>query len=292
MAAVLAVAVSLCASTSGVSAWGFDPHRSITARAIDGLPSPLREFFAPYRGFVSEHSIDPDLWRVVDLRGTRGAEDQNHFFNIDNLDESPPFAGIPRDWDALVKRYGARRANAAGRLPWRAAEIGSRLSDAFRRAGRGDRRAGDDARFLSAVLAHYIEDAYVPFHAVANYDGQQTGQRGIHARFETDLVARYAGAMTLDPVRVRPVPNVVDFVFAALVEGEALTHQILDADRAADPRIGDDAYYERMWTRLRPLVERRLSEAASATASAITAAWQAGGRPPLGVTSRGGARRP
>ena len=49
------------------------------------LPAPLRQFYAPHRAFVVEHSIDPDMWRTVGLRGEAGPEDPNHFLDIDDL---------------------------------------------------------------------------------------------------------------------------------------------------------------------------------------------------------------
>ena len=33
----------------------------------------------------------------------------------------------------------------------------------------------DNIKFFSSVLAHYVADAHVPFHAALNYDGQLTG---------------------------------------------------------------------------------------------------------------------
>ena len=39
--------------------------------------------------------------------------------------------------------------------------------------------AADNARYLMAVLAHYMEDAHVPFHGALNYDGQMIAGRRI-----------------------------------------------------------------------------------------------------------------
>ncbi len=40
---------------------------------------------------------------------------------------------------------------------------------------------------ISADLGHYIADAHVPLHTTSNYDGQKTGQEGIHAFWETRI---------------------------------------------------------------------------------------------------------
>ena len=40
---------------------------------------------------------------------------------------------------------------------------------------------------LSADLGHYVGDAHVPLHCTENYNGQLTGQKGIHALWESRL---------------------------------------------------------------------------------------------------------
>ena len=68
-----------------MSGWGMDVHRLITEKAIDGLPPELKPFFTPERAFISEHAVDPDLWRVMDLKGDRGDEPPNHFLDMDKI---------------------------------------------------------------------------------------------------------------------------------------------------------------------------------------------------------------
>jgi hypothetical protein len=267
-----------------VQAWGFDVHRFITRRALDGLPAEIKPFFAAQRDFIVEHAVDPDLWRVVGLRGARGDEDPNHFLDIDGLDEPRPFTNVPREWEQYVARYGVERANRMGRLPWRADEIYGLLVARFQEMGKGGPAyAADNARYLAAVLAHYVEDAHVPFHAVLNYNGQLTNQHGIHNRFESELVLRNLDVMKLAPVTIRPIASLRDFVFDRLVEGERLVEPILAADRRATEGLEfyDDAYYQAFAAGARDIAARRVAEAASGVASAITSAWIAAGRPPL-----------
>ena len=192
----------------------------LTGRAIDGLPPALKP--SSPSSATSSSSTPPipicgASWR---LRGELGAEDPNHFVDLD-LVETPPFTAFlatgtrSSPSTASTRR---RRWDACRGAP-RRSTIGSsrRLTTSPRAPGR---YAGDNARYLSAVLSHYIEDAHVPFHASANYDGQMTNQRGIHSRFETDLVLRNVKSLdlTLAPVTIRPIANVRDFVFDALIE--------------------------------------------------------------------------
>jgi alkylated DNA nucleotide flippase Atl1 len=278
----LAAAGVLVLTPAPLGAWGLEVHRLITDRAIDRLPAGVRPFFDADRAFVVEHAADPDLWKAMDLRGTLGVEAPNHYFDIDGLGSAPPFADVPHDRRAFIDKYGSALANRTGRLPWQMAAVYARLVDAFGRVGRGA-AAETDARYLAAVLAHYVEDAYVPFHAVVNYDGQLTGQRGVHARFETALVLGHAHAMTFAAVSLQPVPDVTAFAFDTIVDSAALAAPVLDADRraaAAHPAY-DAAYYAMFWDGCGTLLTRRLSEAASGVASVVTAAWTAAGQPDL-----------
>lgn len=274
-------------------AWGLDVHRFITARALDGLPKEIKPFFAEERAFIIERSVDPDLWRIMELRGDRGDEPPNHFLDMDFEEGSkPPFLNIPREWEAFVQKYGAGPAHRYGRLPWRAEEVYNRLVASMKDIGKPNvPYAADNARYYIAVLAHYIEDAHQPFHAALNYDGQLTNQRGVHARFETEMVLRNQATLKLAPVKVTMITGFRDYMFQTLVESQALVADVLAADLKATQgrEFYDDAYFAALFKGSRATAERRLSEAASGVASAAWSAWVAAGKPVLPV---GGPRPP
>jgi hypothetical protein len=287
------VAIVMLASPAMMRGWGMDVHRLITDKAIEGLPPELKPFFAPERAFISEHSVDPDLWRVMDLKGDRGDEPPNHFLDMDFEDGSkPPFDNVPREYDEYVKKYGIGPATRYGRLPWRAEEVYNRLVAIFKDIGKPSvPYAADNAVYLVAILAHYIEDGHVPFHGALNYDGQLTNQRGIHARFETELVLRNRAGWKWAPVVITPIPNFREFMFKTLVDSQQLVAQVLAADTKATAgrEFYDDGYFDELQKGAGPVVQRRLNEAASAVASAVHAAWTEAGRPALPV---GGTRTP
>jgi hypothetical protein len=143
--------------------------------------------------------------------------------------------------------------------------------------------AASNARYLAAILAHYVEDGHVPFHAVRNYDGQLTDQRGVHSRFETVLMLDHWASFAQRPVVVTPVDDIRAFMFDTLVESAALTATVLDADRqAAGPdKVYDARYYERFRAAAGTIAEKRLSDSVDAVVSAITAAWREAGSPVL-----------
>lgn len=288
---VVAVGIAILAVQAGVSAWGMDVHRLITKRAIEGLPDELKPFYTAKADFIVEHSADPDLWRLMDLRGDLGSEDPNHFLDFDGFNEPAPFSGVPREWKAVVQKYGAELANKNGRLPWRAEEVFNKLVTAFSDLQRNAYGA-DNIRYLSAVMAHYVEDAHQPFHAVENYDGQATNQRGIHSRFETDLVLRNKAALKLTPVVIKPIADIKTFFFDALIDDQPLVPVILAADKkATDGReFYDDAYFTDFAKNgALAAAEKRFSDSASGVASVWMAAWTKGGKPKM---PEDGARTP
>lgn len=284
---VVAVGVALLAVQAGVSAWGFDGHRFITERAIDGLPAEVKPFFQARADFIVEHSGDPDLWRQVDVTGALGNEDPNHFLDYDGFGEPAPFTNVPREWKAVVQKYGAEMANKNGRLPWRTEEIFNKLVSSFSDMQRGTSPyAADNARYQASILAHYVADAHVPFHAVINYDGQATSQRGIHSRFESELFGRNKASLKLTPVVITPVADIKTFIFDALLADQPYVATILAADKkAAEGReFYDDAYFADFAKNGGlSVAEQRVSQAASAVASVWIAAWEKAGKPKLPV---------
>jgi hypothetical protein len=139
---------------------------------------------------------------------------------------------------------------------------------------------------FAAVASHYIQDAHQPFHATENYDGQQTGNYGIHSRFERDLIERYQSRLVLKPAPVKAISNVRDTAFEALLASYLQVDLILKADQEA---LGasdtyNDAYFEKFFAAVKPVLEQQLSAAITATASVIVSAWDQAGRPTVRMT--------
>jgi hypothetical protein len=273
---VLALSVLLVLPHAS-GAWGFEAHRYIMARAIPLLPDEIRPFFEKYQPAIVEHVIDPDLWRTAGWE----AESPRHYLDLDAYGPYP-FTALPRDYEEAVKKHGQEFLTKNGLIPWRTAEVYGKLVEAFTQKAGYSR---ENIKFFSSVLTHYVSDAHVPFHAVLNHDGQLTGQWGIHSRFESELFERYLPQLRVDPKPIGPVPPARDLVFDTLLASFSLTQTVLDADKAAvaGRDVYDDAYFEEFFRKAQPILERRLSEAITASASLITAAWNEAGRPALPV---------
>ncbi len=286
----LAVVAAVTLATERPAAWGFEAHRLIADRAIDLLPASIRPFFVKHRAMISEHAIDPDLWRTAGW----AEEPPQHFLGLDAFGP-PPFDALPHDKDAAIAKFGREMMLKNGLLPWRLEEMHGKLVRAFADAKAERPYARDNIKFLSAVVAHYVGDAHVPFHAVMNYDGQLTNQHGLHSRFESALFERYRSRLRIHPTPTRVTKAPREFIFDTLTVSASLVGPLLAADREAigSGEVYDRAYYDRFFTKARPTLERRLSEAIAATAAVITHAWEEGGKPSLAdVTPPERRRRP
>lgn len=274
VAAFLVPVILFAPATAG--AWGFEAHKFIASRAIDVLPEPLRAFFEADRAFVVERSIDPDLWRGAGF----AEEPPNHFLELDAYGPFP-FKDLPREYDEAVKQHGHDKLRQNGLLPWRTQEFAGRLIRGFEGLRRNTAYARTDTRFFAAIIGHYVADAHVPLHSVLNYNGQLTGQTGIHGRWEDELFVRYRQQLAVKPGPLRRIPHERDYIFEVLLESAQLVPGVLAADKEATGAraVYDDRYFEALFTRTRPVLEKRLSDSITGLASLIVSAWEQAGKP-------------
>src|SRR5262245_15253065 len=284
---VATIAVIAALAPAPASAWGFTAHRLIMSRAIDLLPAELQPFFTHHRAEIVMRVIDPDLWRNVGWE-----DDPNHFLDFGTREYGEyPFRDLPREYTAALEKFGSSVLKRNGTLPWREAEMFGRLRRGFEGFSRQAEYAPSDVVLFAAVACHYVQDAHQPFHASINYDGQLTGNHGIHSRFERDLVERFESRLTIVPAPPAAVRDPRDAMFDVLLASYPLVDPILKADSeaAAGKEIYDDDYFEKFFAKVKPILEQRLAEAITASASLIIGAWEAAGKPALQLE---GARPP
>lgn len=281
--ALLAAAVAaVLALPAPAAAWGFLAHKSVNRRAVETLPPGLRPLFAANADYLSEHAVDPDLWRA----SGEETEGPNHYLDMDAFGKAPPFPEIPHV-EADHLRVNGPKATEKGRVPWRVAEVYRELVQAFR--DRNSRGALEKA----AILGHYVADAHVPLHAVVNYDGQLTQQQGVHFRWEAGVVERFERQL-LPRVRLAPLPRAGDpvaVVFDALNESFREAAEVLRSDKeCAGPRdvAGtpvderyDDGYYSRFYEKEEGRLLARLTRSSQVVGALWAQAWVEAGRPAL-----------
>jgi hypothetical protein len=255
-----------------VLAWGGRTHEIINRRAVDYLPEPAQSAWAPLAASLGAHASDADH-RKSSVPGER----PRHYIDIDVYDDHP-FDDVPRDLDELIRKRGREEVDQWGTVPWA-------IDECYRMTvlslQQGD---WSSAGAWAADLGHYVADSHQPLHCSVNYDGQNTGNDGVHLRFEVHMMNRYYDEAVIVPAG--PLPDaggdVVEFCFDWIAEAYPGLQPILDADtdaRGIDPNYGD-AYYEAMWGHTADLAADQVSRAARDLAVLLEAAWEEAGSPP------------
>lgn len=156
-----------------VFSWGFYGHKKINEMAVLTLPAEMIGFYKSNIRYITTHAVDPDKRRnVVEAEGCK------HYIDLDHYGRNP-FDSIPVHWKNAVEKFTADSLEAYGVVPWHIEKMVYRLTEAFREENK--------AKILkiSAELGHYASDACVPLHTTENYNGQLTGQKGIHGLWES-----------------------------------------------------------------------------------------------------------
>lgn len=167
-----AILIILAISLSG---WGYLVHRTIAQLAIYELPKPMQAFFYIHKDSLVYGAPRPDVRRNQDE-----SEASRHYMDMEYFGDSA-FSTVPRKFEAAVAKYSLDTLNKYGTLPYVVVTYMDKLTGAFRSQN------ADSIVFYAADLSHYIADAHVPLHTSINYDGQLTGQNGIHDLWETTV---------------------------------------------------------------------------------------------------------
>lgn len=251
-------------------AWGDRGHKLIAAAAVENLPEPLRSYFRTRKVYLVEHASDPDL-----LARDDATERPHHYTDLD-ADDAFPFPNLRRQF-VLEKAAPKPWQLPHGDSIWQIERFTLRLADSLRR------RRWQEADHDAVFAAHYAADLTQPLHTVMNYDGQLTGQNGVHVRFETDLLNALADGWQLKPQPAIFEPDLRARIFQEMAASFSYRNVIFAADHlAVSGRNYLDPQYSRMFYELAgPLAEKRLAAGASFVSSLWYTAWVRAGKPLL-----------
>lgn len=266
--------------------WGFFAHQRINRLAVFTLPPDLIGFYKKHITSITEASVNPDKRRyAVPEEGAR------HFLDVDHYGDSA-IAWMPRDWYAAIKVYEEDTLKEHGVLPWHIYSMYARLRDAF--------MVRDPALIikLSAELGHYVADAHVPLHTTKNYNGQLTGQEGIHGFWESRLPEVFSDEydFMVGPAKYLDDPrqaawNIVmtshDLVDAVLKKEKELDKQFAEKKYAFESRGNTTVkVYAREYTAayhhaLDGMIEAQMRASIRAIGSFWLTAWIDAGQPDM-----------
>lgn len=180
--ASVAATVTLCSLflPSVAWAWGSVGH-ALIGRVASEQALVANKFWTANSESVGSLSNVPDAyWKKA---ATIEREQTNHWFQIDGyLDPSQFIPDLFLNYVNVVQQYSKDHVTENGTSSWRSEQMFLMAIDAFKRK---DYKSGLE---VVGALSHYIGDMSQPLHMTINYDGQLSGQKGIHAYFETSVV--------------------------------------------------------------------------------------------------------
>jgi len=153
--------------------WGFYAHSLINRQAVFSLPPELIQFYKPHLQFIEENAVNPDRRRYSVV-----GEAEKHFIDLDHYGDSALFI-LPKYWPEAIEKFPEDSLRDHGIGPWSAYLTMLSLTKAF------EQKNTAAILRLSADLGHYLGDLNVPLHTTKNYNGQLTGQEGIHGFWES-----------------------------------------------------------------------------------------------------------
>jgi len=181
-----------------------------------------------------------------------------------------------------------------GILPWHLLRMQRRLTEAFIQHDR------PRILQLSAELGHYLADAHVPLHTTRNYNGQLSGQQGIHALWESHLPEYFAASsyrLWRGQAKYRENPG--EDYWEICLESRALVAKVLQAERQVRRAIPSHlqwcfrdqgrgsvrkpcpGFCLAFQDALDDMVEKQMKKAIQAIANSWYSAWMDAGQPPL-----------
>lgn len=239
-------------STLNVSAWGYSIHTEVSGKVVELLDGDYYDFLFTNIDTVKAKSLEPDNMKVKDP-----AEYARHFDDSDIEHQDINVSSSSADYDLGV-------------VSWAVLNSTYKLADAILSNN------GNSILHWAGYLLHYATDATQPFHATSNFNGQLTGNDGIHSTFEINLVERYFeesfSNTSFEDVSVIDPYNETKKIIAT---GLAVVDDILKADD--DARAGattQDEYFGTLWAGTSDIMKTRIHLAIQHSASLLYTAYQ------------------
>lgn len=281
---------SLCfffEAPSPAYSWGFFGHKRINKMAVFTLPPEMIGFYKKHIDYITDHAVDPDRRRNMNTE-----EAPRHYIDLDHYG-AHPFDSLPKWWKNAVKKYTEDTLMAYGIVPWYIEKMEYRLTEAFKKED------VDLILHYSADIGHYIADAHVPLHTTENYNGQMTGQRGIHGFWESRIPELYADKYDYLVGRAMYIDKPIDAAWNAVKGSYAAKDSVLlfeadlnkkfpsDKKYAFETRgnittqVYSEEYTKAYDTMLNGMVERRMRASIALVGSLWYTAWVNAGQPDL-----------
>ncbi|HPI38674.1 MAG TPA: T9SS type A sorting domain-containing protein [Ignavibacteriaceae bacterium] len=219
--------------------WGRDGHVIINGKTALSFPQEMN-YFLSWSDSLVAHGSDADYRKSWDP-----TEAPKHYIDIDNYSTFNNFGYITQSYDSAVALYGYQFVIDQGTLPWAILWTYDSLKSALMQ------KDWHKAMLLTADLGHYVGDAHMPLHITRNYNGQYTGQTGVHSRYESSMIGKYKSQIVFEGDSVNYIEDVPGYVFNMVYYNYLFVDSVLLADLYGKNASGgsyNNTYYLNMWS--------------------------------------------
>jgi hypothetical protein len=265
-----------------VCGWGYDAHQRINWSAANIIPGKFGKYVHSNRQELAQYAVVADYIKSYDNK-----EAPRHYIDADLYDVFP-FDSLLGSLADLEAKYGKDMIGKWGYGPWAIDETCNRVIYMLKN------KRWDEAIFHMSTLGHYISDIHVPLHVVENYNGQLTGNDGIHFRWEGRMVDEHV--KSIRPTGPLPLvsSSVVDFSMNIVRESYVTMQQILNADTKARKFLSlseqqqlnsydilsfEGPYLQSLYDQTADLVQDRIEMAVLRIAAMWVYCWNEAGQP-------------
>jgi hypothetical protein len=267
--------------------WGFRAHRHINRLAVYSLPPEMLIFYKKHIETLADDAVNPDRRRYAVV-----GEAERHYIDLDVYGDSALHI-LPLYWSAARDKFGEDSLRRHGIVPWYIQTAVFQLTEAFSQK--------DSRRILrlSADLGHYVADAHVPLHTTRNYNGQLTGQEGIHGFWESRLPELFDHRYDLwtGPATYQEHP--ARAIWKAVAQAHAASDSVFSLEKKLSEEFSEDRKYsyetrngqlvrsysrefsEKYHQRLSGQVERQMRASVQMVADLWYTSWVNAGQPDL-----------
>lgn len=228
---ILAVLVSLLFLNNTTHAWGFFGHQRINRMAVFTLPPEMFTFYKHHIRYITENAVNPDKRRYAVV-----GEAERHYIDLDVYGDSALYK-LPRRWEDAVAKYTEDTLRAYGIVPWHLQLMKFQLVNAF------IERDITKILRISADMGHYIGDANVPLHTTQNYNGQMTGQYGIHGFWESRLPELFADDYNYFFEKATYLKSPMAKAWEAVTNAHLALDSVLGFERELSKQFDEDKKY-------------------------------------------------
>jgi hypothetical protein len=213
---------------------------------------------------------------------------------IEVLTDSLRSIGFPIPEGSADKVLVRDNFSGYGILPYHLESMQRRITRAF------VAEDSDAILRLCAEMGHYVGDAHVPLHTTENYNGQMTGQTGIHAFWESRLPELFADEQYDYFVgKAEYIENPREYYWNIVLKSNSLVDSVLrteqrlretfpvDQQMCFDERLGRTiktqcAEFAAAWDQeMQGMVEERFRAAIQSIGSVWYTCWVDAGQPDL-----------